>query len=204
MAKIGGYRSPVNLGLGRVPLATDQDMFAELTDVYNSIHLLASYMDTLRLSLEGGGGGQTPIDTLPFNRYYPSVALVDITAGQVVSPTRESGQNGTILGALHNVPASTTPESNFAGIALNDALVGETVRVGVGPGVIELSGATSGSLVWAYSSLSTTGFRGNNGNLYTAAPASFAAAGGGTVYATPIGICIADGYAYIDNFINRT
>lgn len=204
MAKIGGYRSPVNLGLGRVPLATDQELFGELTDVYNSIHLLASYMDTLRLSLEGGGGGQTPAETMPFNRYFPGVALVNITAGQVISPSRVTGENGILLGALHHVPASTTPECNFAGIALNDALVGETVRVGVGPGIIELAGALSGSLVWAYSSLSVTGNRGGNGGLFTSNPGSFTAPAGGAVYAMPVGFCVADGYVYIDNFINRT
>lgn len=203
MSSTGGYRSPVNLGLGRVPKNTDPEIFDELTEVYNSIHLLASYMDALRLSLAGGGAGQNPFETMPFTRFFVGPALQTITAGQVVCPANIGGNNGIVKGALASTYASTAPECNFAGIALNDAAIGQNVRVGVGPGVFELPGLPSGAIVWAYSSLSTAATYSEQGTAYASAPAAIAGPNGGTVYPTAIGIGVAAGYAMIDQFIRR-
>lgn len=204
MSSTGGYRSPVNLGLGRVPKNTDPEIFDELTEVYNSIHLLAAYMDALRLSLAGGGSGQNPAETMPFTRFFVGPALQQITAGMVVCPASIGGNNGIVRGALASSYSSTSPECNFAGIALSDADIDENVRVGVGPGVFELPGITSGALVWAYSSLSTVATYSEQGSPYATAPPPIAGPNGGTVYPTAIGIGLATGYAMIDQFIRRT
>lgn len=201
MASIGGYRSPVNLGLGRVPQTSDPEQFDTLVEVFNSIHLIAAQLDNLRLAIGGGGAGQTPIETAPFIRFFPATALQPITAGNVVAPAT-GGANGVIKGALPHLASSTSPEANFVGIALDTVDTGDTVRVGIGPGVLEVPGAVSGNLIWGYSNLCTNGNFSAEGDLYLSNPGSKAVAGG-TVYAMPIGVCIEDGYAIFNRLINR-
>ena len=202
VASIGGYRSPVDLGLSRVPALTDNpELFAELTDIYNSIHLLASYMDALRLSLSGGGSGQNPAQTMPFNRFFSAIALQDIDAGMPISPSPVTGDNGVIKGALGS-NLGGTPYSNFCGIALTSALAGQPIRAGVGPGAIEVPGAAAGSLIWAYNSRATNGNKFNDGGLYLGNPGAKSNATG-TAYPMPVAVCVQAGYAVFGQFVVR-
>ena len=203
MSSIGGYRSPVDLGLGQVPITQDPEIFNEMTDVYNAIHLLNAYLDQLRVIAEGGGGsGQSPEDSMPFNRFYVATALVDITAGQVVSPSSITGENGIRLGALANNFAQSNQTANFCGIALIDALAGEDVRVGVGPASLEVPGAVSGQLLWAYGSRNVNGAVAGNGILYPSNPGVITVAGG-LLYPMPVGTCPLNGFGIIGQYIAR-
>lgn len=203
MSSINGYRSPVKLDIGQVPLTTDPEIFAEMTGVYNSIHLLNAYLDQLRLIAEGGGGsGQTPEESMPFNRFYVATALQNISAGDVVSPSSISGTNGIIKGALANDYTSTAPTSNFTGIALIDALIGEDVRVGVGPASLTFAPAVTSQLIWAYSSRTIAGAAAGMGGLYPTNPGAIAVMGS-TLYAMPVATCPVNGFALFGQYISR-
>lgn len=202
MAEMGGYRSPVDLGLGRMSDIKDPELFGEFTDVYNSIHLINAYLDRLRLLAEGGGSGQVPSTTMPFNRFFVSVALQNIQIGELVSPSPVSGQNGVLKGALANPSGGSSPVANFVGIALTAALIGEDLRVGIGPAALEVPGAVGGSYVWGYNCVSTAGNPSGLGGLYTSNPGP-ASAGGGTVYPMPVAIGILANYALFGQFHQR-
>lgn len=199
MANIGGYRSPVDLGLARTPSLTDPEAFEELTGIYNAIHLLNEYLDSLRLVAEGGGSGQTPGETLAFNRFYVSKALQPISVGQLVAPS--AGQDGSVKGGLAHYYPSSTPSCNFAGIALTSAATGENFRVGVGPATVAVAGAVVGSFVWGYPSLTTEGSYSGRGEIYPYNPGAGSGVNGGTVYPMPIGVGISPGYALIGRFL---
>ena len=200
-SNIGGYRSPVDLGLGQTPQTQDPILFGEFTEVYNAIHILNQYLDQLRLVAEGGSGsGEAPSDSMPFNRFYTAVALVDITVGQPVSPSSITGQNGVILGALASNYTIATPSSNFCGVALTSATAGNTLRVGVGPAIIQFPGIASGQLLWAYSSRATNGNRFGDGGLYIGNP-GVKTTGAGTAYPMPVATCPVDGFALFGQFL---
>ncbi len=203
MSGISGYRSPVQLDIGTVPLTTEPDMFDELTGVYNSIHLLNAYLDQLRIIAQGGGGsGQTPEETMPFNRFFVGTALQPISAGEIVSPSSVPGQNGIVKGALANDYTSTAPTSNFTGVALIDAAVGEDVRVGIGPASIEFPGAVTSQLLWAFSSRNVNGTEVGVGTLFVGNPGAQTVAGG-TLYPIPVATCPVNGFALFGQYIAR-
>lgn len=204
MSGTGGYRSPVKLDIGQVPLTSEPELFEEFTAVYNSIHLLNAYLDQLRLIAEGGGGGsgQTPEQTMPFNRFFVAKALQNITAGDVVSPSSVSGQNGIVRGALSNDYSSTNPTANFASIALIDAAAGEDVRVGIGPAAITVPGANPAQLIWAYSARNVNGTEVGLGGLYIGNPGTVTAAGG-LVYPMPIATCPVNEFGLFGQYIAR-
>lgn len=197
-----GYRSPVDLGLGSSPLTADQEMFGELQDIYNAIHLMNAYLDRLRLAAEGGGSGQTPLESLPFNKFFVAKALDNISVGQAVSPAFD-GQDGMFLGARPDSYTSGDPRVAFCGVALTAAPAGQNFRVGVGPGVIEVPGAVTGGFVWTFSSRTTAGGRSGQGNFYASYPGAIGTPGG-TAYPIAVGNVIAPNYALIGKYIPST
>lgn len=203
MSSIGGYRSPVDLGIGQVPLTADPELFTEMTEVYNAIHLLNNYLDQLRLIAEGGGGsGQSPADSMPFNRFYVATALQDIEAGQLVSPSAISGQNGIVLGCLPHDFTSLAPECNFGGVALIDAVAGTDVRVGIGPATLEFPSAVTSQLIWGYPQRATNGNLFGIGTLYVGNPGPLTT-GAGIAYPMPVATCPVNGFALFGQFIKR-
>ena len=200
MSGIGGYRSPVDLGLGQVPLTTDPEIFNEMTEVYNAIHLLNQYLDQLRIVAEGGGGsGQSPADSMPFNRFYVGTALMVINLGDPVCPASD-GANGIIVGALGNDYTIANQTSNFCGIALSSAGPGEDVRVGVGPAILEFPAAVSGQEIWAYSSRATNGARFEDRSLTVGNPGA-RTNGAGTAYPMPVATCPLNGFALFGQYL---
>lgn len=203
MSSTGGYRSPVDLGIGQVPLTQDPLIFNEMTEVYNAIHLLNAYLDQLRVIAEGGGGsGQSPADSMPFNRFYVAIALEDIAVGDVVCPSNITGENGIRKGALANDHTQPNCTANFTGIALIAALEGDSVRVGVGPAILELAGATTSQLLWAYASRNSAGNPVGMGTLYTSNPGVITVLGA-AVYPMPVGTCPLNGFGLIGQYIAR-
>lgn len=200
-SNLGGYSSPVDLGLGQTPQTQDPLLFSEFTEVYNAIHILNQYLDNLRLVAEGGSGsGTAPSASMPFNRFYTGVAGVPIVVGQPVSPN--VGVSNMIPGALANDPTIAAPTSNFCGIALTSADVGETFRVGVGPAIIAFPGLISGQLLWAYSSRATNGNVFADSGLYTGNP-GVKTTGAGTAYPMPVATCPVNGYALFGQYLAR-
>lgn len=139
-----GYRSPVDLGLPQIPQVQDQEQFTQLMLIYNALHGLNAYLDSLRLALEGGDPEQKPSETMRFLRSVWVPAAVDITAGNVL--TINTGK--AHLGA-HRMTIGGQTNSYLTGIALTDAKVDEKVRFGIGPAVLEVAGFKAGMLVYA-------------------------------------------------------
>jgi len=200
-SKLGGYSSPLNIGLGQTPYTQDPLLFDEFTEVYNAIHLLNQYLDNLRLTAEGGSGsGTLPSDSMPFNRFYTGIAGANIVVGQPVSPNPIAAANNMILGALANDNTIAKPSSNFCGVALTSAAIGEAFRVGVGPAIIAFPALVSGGLLWAYSSRATNGNVFGDYGLYTGNPGP-KTNGAGTAYPMPVATCPVDGYALFGQFL---
>lgn len=203
MASTGGYRSPVKLDIGQVPLTVEPELFQELTGVYNSIHLLNAYLDQLRLIAEGGGGsGQSPADSMPFSRFFVGTALQNIQAGDIVSPSSVTGQNGIVKGALANDFTSTAPTSNFTGVALIDANIGDDVRVGIGPASLEFAPAVTSQLIWAFGSRTIAGALAGFGGMYVGNPGAQLVAGS-TLYPMPVATCLVNGFVLFGQYIAR-
>jgi len=218
MSALGGYASPVDIGLGQTPLTTDPELFNEFTEIYNAIHILNSSLDQVRSSAgTGGGGGSTapgtpPDKSMPFTRFFTAVALVDIVKGQPICPASTGGLNGMVSGALADPPelpssgipikSGTTPTSNFCTVALTDAAVGVYVRVGIGPAIVAFEGIVSGQLLWAYSSVSNTGALFGDNGFYIGDPGKRTNANG-FAYAMPVATCIADGFVLFGQYLSR-
>lgn len=203
MASMTGYRSPVDLGLSRIPLTTNPELFNEFTDVYNAIHLLNQYLDQLRNAVTGGGTEQAPSETMPFSRFFVGVAKQAVEIGDVVSPSSLPSDDKMLLGALAHNKTLPLAENNFCGIALTAAAIGENFRVGVGPAVLAVPGAISGHQIWAYSSLSKAGAIVGDPVLYLTSPGVKSMPAADVAYPMPVGVCIANGYVLIGKFIRR-
>ncbi|QHJ80713.1 MAG: hypothetical protein [Bacteriophage sp.] len=200
MAEIGGYRSPVDLGIGTVPLTTEPEVFNQMVEVYNALHLLNQYLDQLRIIAEGGGSGQSPEQSMPFNRFYVCKAFQDIAIGTPVSPSNVGGQNGAVNGALANQYAGPNPTSNFCGLSLTAASIGDDIRVGVGPGTVSMAGALSGNIIYAYSARATNGNLFDDDGLYIGNPGAKTNANG-TAYPMPVATCIRDGFIMFGQYL---
>lgn len=200
-SSMGGYRSPVDLGIGTVPLTTEPEVFNQMVEVYNAIHLLNQYLDQLRVVAEGGGGsGQTPEASMPFNRFFVAPALQNIAIGTPISPSNVTGQNGIVNGALANQYTGANPTSNFCGLALTSAAIGEDVRVGIGPASISMAGALSGNIIWAYSARATNGNLFGDAGLYIGNPGQKTNANG-SAYPMPVATCIRDGFIMFGQYL---
>lgn len=192
MAGIGTAGSDLDLKLGQVPDIRDPILNGEFQLVYNSIHTLGQYLTVLRENLESAPG-QTPAESVRFRRTFWATALQDISVGAVVS----AYQNGIVNGVQTNQPASSIEDPDVTVgstgsrrrfgliqqqhfVALTAASSGELVQVGVGPGILGLTNAKCGQLIWAVAALSvntnrqantstqftTPGTLVNNGGLY--------------------------------------
>lgn len=199
LASITGYRSPVDLGLGRLPLLQSPEqpeLYEELVQMYNAIHLLNQYLDRLRTTAEGGGGSeQDPDISAGFTRFFVMKALQPITKGNIISPN--VGSDGYVNGTLANSLGSGALALN-TGVALTDAAVGQDVRIGVGPAVIKVPGALPGQQLWGINSRRTDGSYAGVGALYTSDPGSVSGA-----VSIPVAVGVAVGFAIIGNYISR-
>ncbi|MND22538.1 hypothetical protein D3C80_129190 [compost metagenome] len=255
MASITPLGTPINIKLGQIAQVRDPELNAEYQSIYNALHILSQYLNTLRLGLEGGEG-QTPSESLTFRSTFWAEAKQAIQPGNVVS----SLNGGIVKGVLSSEPihnlleistavGSTGSRRRFGVvikewfIALTEAEVGELVQVGVGPGILEVTGAKSGQIVWAQDSRSIYTIREvntstqylnsrdlvGNGDIFLANPIGiysltlasgevvtnrwegywlpgFPFLSGGTehsnrVFLYPVGVCVADGYVLINDYI---
>lgn len=165
MAEVIGARSTVDIKLGQVTNLKGKDAY-EMQLVYNSVHLLGQYLDVLRNSLESQDG-VTPDVALPFRKRVYATAVQNITAGAVCSLQATGAVNGV---DTTPPPSSVTDGAESLGstgtrelfgvdntkifIALDSADAGNQVPLGIGPGVIKVTGAVCGQTVWAVNSRS--------------------------------------------------
>jgi len=171
---IGRAGSSLNMRLGQVPDIKDPNLNYEMQLIYNSLHLLDQYMAVLRENLESAPG-QNPSESVRFRRKLWGVAGQAITVGAVVSAHNNTIVNGVATNQPLPVvedPAVTIgstgsrrrynmiPAQFF--IALTAANPGDLVQVGVGPGIIQVTGAKCGQLVWAVAAISVDSYRSAN------------------------------------------
>ena len=159
---IGRVGTPLNIRLGQSPNIDDPATNVELQQVYNALHLLSEYMAALRENLESADG-QTPSESIRFRRTFWATAAQTITTGAIVSCFDNAVYNGVysrnpaigIYSDSSVTVGSTGSRALFNlvplmfGLALTDAAPGELVRIGIGPGVIQLATAKCGQIVWA-------------------------------------------------------
>lgn len=155
------YSSKIDLRLSEVPKTANTEIFADLVDVYNAIHILGQYTNVLI----GGDNSEDSGDTseqLPFKQSFWVKAAVAISSGQVITVT-DSGaylgcnQVGPTLGASGDIynpgwrTVSSGGLSHVWGIALSDAAPGERVRVGIGSAILKIPGVSAGSILYGAS-----------------------------------------------------
>lgn len=171
---IGSAGTPLNIRLGQIPDIKDPQTQNELQLVYNALHLLSNYLGALRANLESAPG-QTPSESVRFRRTFWAVALQDIAVGSVCSsfqqgivngvqtnnPGNSIDDSGVTLGSTGSRAMFGTSQQSFY-IALTAATAGQLVQVGVGPGIIQVTGAKCGQIVWGVSAESVLTYRAAN------------------------------------------
>lgn len=148
-----GYKSALNIGLSQMPKTTNPDVFNDLLEAYNAIHILNASQDSLINSLYSPEKTSAPDEAMKFIRsvWLPAKEKIDI--GNCVRWS-DDGE-----GIWKGHAASTT------GLALTSAEPTEDdplplVHVGYGPAVIKIDDLTVGTYVW------TTDDHGSMGNPY--------------------------------------
>ena len=139
-----GYKSPINLGLGQMPKTDNSDIFPEMVEVYNAIHLLNAYLDNLRDQFDIGKKGSPPDEQLPFKHGLWGRARTDIKAGEVV--TYDGAADDIHLGVILTMKRTAVPPYGFA---LTDAKEGEQVQMGIGPAIIKVGDIKRHEALWA-------------------------------------------------------
>lgn len=132
----GGYRSPIDLGIGRMPKTQNAENFAEMVEVYNALHVLNAYLDNIRGAIDVGIKDAPLEEQFPFKSGYWGTAYESINTGDVVHIDHES----ILVKVGLIVDGDDTGRAGY-GLALNDAAEGEPVQVGVPPAVIRVDGA---------------------------------------------------------------
>jgi hypothetical protein len=143
-----GYRSPLKLDLDQLPKTGDMTLFNEFVPIYNAIHILNAYLDSLRLTLEGGDSEKPPSEEFRFVRGFWLAAGEDIEQGSVVTVKAGKivlgcGKRTKVAGTTHII------DSFLTGIAMSEALEGEKVRIGIGPAILNVPGYEADDEVWA-------------------------------------------------------
>lgn len=137
----GGYKSAINIGLSQTPKTTNPDIFNDLLESYNAIHILNASQDSIVEALYGNDEDATPDVNMKFIRSFWTVAAEKIDVGNCVRGSHSLG------GVVKGHRFSTT------GFALTSAEPTTEnphppIRVGFGPATIKLDGLISGDTIW--------------------------------------------------------
>lgn len=234
MAQIIGAGTPVDIKLGQIPLTTNPQLRAPFQEMYNSLHILSQYLEALRAGLEGSDS-QTPAENIRFLKFLTRPAKQSISAGQVCTVDFNDGSiiRGTSFGAVQvktfnqngqNYPYVSGMVQTFYGIAQKDAAVGELATIGIGPGILKVTGAVSGQQIYAAAAygqtyqVSTTNISlfglepSYDGSLYLGNPEALRLPGYpkdvsstlrilGHYMCSPIGIAVANDYVLFSDFL---
>ena len=206
---IGRAGAKLNIRLGQSPEYKNPQLDTDLQQMYNALHLLSQYMDVLRENLESAPG-QTPAEAVRFRRAFWGVAGQNIAEGAIVSAYNHQIINGVLCnqGPAYiddgGVSIGSTGTRDYLGviplqafIALTSANAGELVRVGVGPGITQVTGAKCGQLIWASDSRSIDSYRNANAGSVQTVFARPPTGNGGIYLSNPLGRWVsASGFGY--------
>lgn len=208
MAGISGAGSPLDLKLGQVPLIKDQAINYELQEVYNSLFILNDYMEILREKLESSDSKDAS-ENLRFRRIFYSPAAQPLTAGAIVSIATGGGAvngvwtTGPVSGIVDSgvTVGSSSTRAVFGCdrqpfyICLEDTPIGQLAKLGVMSGVLKVTGAVCGQVMWAAGAQSVRTFRDANTNNQVLVATPFT--GNGSLYFNnPIGTYSVTGARY--------
>lgn len=157
-------RSAINIRLPESPKLKDPLINNEMQEVHNALRTLAQYLQAIRDKTDSQPD-QLPNVSVNFRNTFWATAGQDIEVGAVCS----SFNNEIVNGVKSNEPivsvedgqvtiGSTGTRTLFGlkqehfYIALTKAATGEQVQLGVGPGIIAVTGAVCGRRVWAVDS----------------------------------------------------
>lgn len=171
------YTSKIDLGgLGEQPKTTNPDVFGDMVDIVNAIHILAQWVSSV-LPGGGGGSGVPPAEAMRFLRSFQMPALVDITAGDLITvfdartwldfgiqPSEfpfPADHPGVIKGGGGRLEWAGQIRGGITGFALNGTTAGNMVDIGIGPAIVNVQGAKAGLLAFA-----RTAFSNNNPRSY--------------------------------------
>lgn len=145
------YSSDIKLPIGQEPQIDDNEkIWPDMLDVYNAIHLLSQFTDSLIKNQTSGDSSQKPWEAIPFTRWFYEVVKNDVTVGTIVTPDANAG--GYVLGAPNEaVPVNyyqSTYGNGFVGVCLEDAKAGDICKIGMGPAILHVEGIELGDMLF--------------------------------------------------------
>lgn len=150
-----GYVSSLDIGLSQTPETTNPDVFNDLLQAYNAIHILNASQSAIVDAVYGNDQDAKPDVSMKFIHAVWLPAGEDIAVGNCV---RWSGSdNGQYLWKGHAFSST--------GIALTEGAITTEephplVKVGFGPAMLAIDGLTVGTYIW------TTDDHGSLGDPY--------------------------------------
>lgn len=221
------YRSQNKLPLSEKPLSSDPEIFPDLNDMYNSIHLLNDWVTRVQEGLNSGETQVDPDKAIPFRNWFWAVAGEPFPSGTIVTPLKAGryldedgdavhiidgyykGCGGTNINAYDRNFPNKYWSNGMYGIALDEAVnPGDSIRVAIGPGVLNVPDVLIGDILYCFPAIKAEvpdpSFANNQGQFQTNR-------GGITTKAyldaLPIAHVIANGYVLfgytVDDYLYR-
>lgn len=155
------YSSKLDLRIGEVPNVTDPEIFPDLMDIYNAIHILGQYVNSVIKGTNPDDNEDTSRQ-LPFQYAFWVRAAVNIKEGDIIHVDAA----GAYKGISHMAPPTSNPGpisnqttisisagtlSTVWGMALSDAVAGERVRLAIGPAILAMDDLNRGDKIFGAS-----------------------------------------------------
>lgn len=202
------YSSNIRLQIGEVPKTTDSTQLPDLIDIYNSIHILNQYVDSIVKKDEAGVvTPDTPgYDVAPIKNIIYGLLGQNMAAGSIVSCYGEDRGNVWYLGAptfpIGGTKTTSSQNNGFVGITLEEGNEGDRIKIGFGPGTIRLDGAVIGQALFAYTAFKPGGDSRGNGSLYTVNPNEDVGAYSPNTEVVVVGAVIAQDSGYLYDHVD--
>ncbi len=136
-----GYVSALDIGLSQTPQTTNPDVFSDLLQAYNAIHVLNASQDSIVKKVFGSDSDATPDASMPCIRsiWLPAYEAIDI--GNCVrfhenGTMVRKGQTTSITGLALSAAVPTTDDPN------------PIIQIGFGPFVFKMDDLKAGTYVW--------------------------------------------------------
>lgn len=136
-----GYVSALDIGLSQTPQTTNPDVFNDLLEAYNAIHILNATQDTIVNKIFSPDEDATPDEAMPFIRSIWVHAAEAIDIGNCVRPasggsTFRKGHMTSITGLALTAATPTTEDPN------------PMFKIGFGPAIFKIDDLTAGTYMW--------------------------------------------------------
>lgn len=165
------YSSEVKLQIGEVPKTVDQAAFPDMVDLFNSVHILLQYANSLKDLIQPPLTPTTPAyDSMPIRNQVYGIITQTVTAGNILTPSGPANSSSWLKGGPSpmrvNGTTRTMQGGGVIGIALESGTSGQKIKIGIGPAAVKVTGVTMGQFIYARPALLPTGAVVNDGNMY--------------------------------------